>query len=102
MYHVVVNADLVGKNVIQINGGITKNVDVSVKKSNVCEKDYICNPATWSWKNGKYLASIMNNSAIMCVEIIQAAKTLPSNFTEKKQPVKHKTSIFYLHFYQLV
>ena len=46
MYHVIVNADLVGKNVIQINGGITKNVDVSVKKSNVCEKDYICNPAT--------------------------------------------------------
>ena len=32
MYHVIVNVDLVGKNVIPINGGITKNVDVSVKK----------------------------------------------------------------------
>ena len=27
-----VNVDLMGKNVIQINGGITINVDVSVKK----------------------------------------------------------------------
>ena len=44
----------------------------------------------------------MNNSAIMCAEIIEGEKTLPSNFNEKKQPVKHKTSIFYLHFYQLV
>ena len=30
-----------GKNIIQINGGKTTNVDLSVKKVNVCEKDYI-------------------------------------------------------------
>ena len=31
--------DLMEKNVIQINDGITINVDVSVKKNHVCEKD---------------------------------------------------------------
>ena len=40
------------------------------KKRHVCEKDYIWNPATCSCVNGKYLASIMGDSAIMCDEII--------------------------------
>ena len=31
IYHANVNVDLIGKNVIQINGGITINVIVSVK-----------------------------------------------------------------------
>ena len=31
MYHVKVNENLINKDVIQINGGITINVDVSVK-----------------------------------------------------------------------
>ena len=33
IYYVDVNIDLTGKNVIQINGGIAINVDVSVKIS---------------------------------------------------------------------
>ena len=63
MYHLNknVNVDLMGKNVIQINGGITINVDVSVKKHHVCEKDYIWNPSTCSCENGKYLASIIDS-----------------------------------------
>ena len=39
---------------------ITINVDVSVKKY-ICEKDHIWSPATCSYKNGKYLASIIDN-----------------------------------------
>ena len=31
MYHVNVNANLMEENVIQINGGITINIDVTVK-----------------------------------------------------------------------
>ena len=31
MFHVNVNVNLIGKNVIQINGGISKYIDVSVK-----------------------------------------------------------------------
>ena len=54
--HVNVNVDLMEKNVIQINGGIMINVDVSVKKNHACEKDYVWNPATCICENGKYLA----------------------------------------------
>ena len=63
MYHLNknVNVDLMGKNVIQINGGITINVDVSVRKHHVCEKDYIWNPSTCSCENRKYLASIIDS-----------------------------------------
>ena len=45
----------------------------------------------------------MNDSAIMCDEsYIKKAKTTPTNIIEKKQPLKLKSSIFYLHFYQLL
>ena len=40
------------------------------EKRHVCEKDYIWNPATCSFENGKYLESIMDNSAIMCDEVM--------------------------------
>ena len=45
------------KNVIQINGGITINVNVSVKNVMYVKKDYIWNPSTCNCKNGKYFAS---------------------------------------------
>ena len=63
----------------------------------VCEKDYIWNPATCGCENGKYLASIMDDSAITCDEIIESYDE-ETNFTEKKQPVKDKILMFYLHF----
>ena len=34
-----------------------------MKKKYVCEKDYVWSPATCNCENGKYLASIMNDSA---------------------------------------
>ena len=57
-----------------------------VQKHHICEKDYIWNPATCSCKNIKYLASIIDNSVIMCDEIIEETKTVPTNFNEKKSP----------------
>ena len=36
------------------------------KKHYICKKDYTWNPATCNYENGKYLASIMDDSAIMC------------------------------------
>ena len=39
------------------------------KKRNVCKKDYIWNPVTCNWENGKYLVGIMDDSPIMCDEI---------------------------------
>ena len=77
---------------------------VSIK--NVCEKYYIWSPASCSCQSGKYLASIIDDSAITCDEIMDVeAKskdeetTFPTNFNEKKLAVKHKISIFWLHFY---
>ena len=53
------------------------------KKRHVCEKDYVWNPGTCNCENGKYLASIMDDSAIMCDEIIESYKE-EANFNEKK------------------
>ena len=36
------------------------------KKPHVFEKDYISNPGTCSCENWKYLASVMDDSAITC------------------------------------
>ena len=58
------------KNVIQINSGTMINVDVSVINILYVKKNYIFNPATCSCENGKYLKSIMDDSAITCDEII--------------------------------
>ena len=66
-----VNVDLMKENVVQMVGGIMINVDVSVK-INVCEKDYVCDPSTCNCKNGKYIPSIVDYSAIMCDEIIES------------------------------
>ena len=42
------------------------------QKHHVCEKDYAWNPAMCNCKNGKYSASIMNNSTMTCDEIIES------------------------------
>ena len=42
------------------------------KKRHVREKYYIWNRATCNYENGKYLAGIMDGSAIMCDEIIES------------------------------
>ena len=58
------------------------------KKHNICEKDYISNPVKCSYKNGKYLANIMDDSVITCNEIIQSyneeTKTVPKILMKKR------------------
>ena len=75
------------QNVSHINGGITINVDMSVKKHHICEKYYACNPATCNSENGKYLASIMDDSVIMCDAVIgsydEEIKTIPTNLMKE-------------------
>ena len=53
------------------------------------EKDYLWHVATCSYKNGKYLASIIDDD-----EIIEETKTIPTGFNEKK--VTSKTQNFYI------
>ena len=71
------------------------NVDVNVKNwlmwKRLCLESNKC-----IFKNGKCLASMMNDSAITCDEIMNSynekVKTIPTNFNE----------IFYLPFYELL
>ena len=70
-----------------------------------CKKRCVChvwNPATCSCKNGKYLASIMDDSAIICDEVIKSydeeIKTIPTNFNEKNITCKTQSSYVLLTF----
>ena len=64
------------------------------KEHNACEKYYLWNPSTCTCENGEYLASIINDSVIICDEIIEITKSTstetvptkntPTNFNEKK------------------
>ena len=73
------------ENVIQIKSGIMINVDASAKSIIYVKKDYIWNPATCSCENGKYFTSIVDNSVIMCNDIIDAEerKTIPKILSKK-------------------
>ena len=75
--------NLMKQNVIQINGGIMINLDVSVKKIMYVKKiifgileKYIC-------ENGKYLAGIMDDSMIICDEVVKSCDE-KINFNKKK------------------
>ena len=63
-----------------------------------CEKDYVWNPALCSCENGKYLASIIDDSMVTCQEVMKSyeeeIKTIPTNFNENK--VTCKTQRFYI------
>ena len=54
------------ENVISINTGITKKCDC---KKHIREIDYTWNPSACSCKNGRHLASIIDDSVITCDEI---------------------------------
>ena len=58
------------ENEIQINDGIVINAYVGVK--NVMYMKKIWNPALCNCEYGKYLASIMDDSAIICDEVRDA------------------------------
>ena len=47
------------------------------------KKDYIWNPATFSYENGKYFGCIIDDLETTYDEIIEEAKTIPTNFNEK-------------------
>ena len=95
MYHPSLNVNLMEENVIQINGGITVNVDVSIKNVMSMEKVIFR-----KIENGKYLANIMYESVITCNEVIesfdQKAKTISTNFNEKR------ATCVILNFYILI
>ena len=80
------------KIVIQINGGMMVNVEMSVKKMSVCDhvckKDHLWNPAICNCENRKYLASIMDDSVIMWDEVIESYEN-----TRRKQILMKDSSL---------
>ena len=67
------------------------------KTTHVCKKYYIQNPTSCSCKNGKYLASIMDDSLIMYDEIIDAESKSydkETNFNENSSLQKRKFLYF--------
>ena len=68
------------------------------KEHHLFEGDYTWNPAAYSCKNGKYLASIIDDSVIACDEIIEVTKGIPTSFNEKKMACKTKNVYILLAF----
>ena len=68
------------------------------KKHYICEIDYVWGPATCNCENGKYLASIMDDSVIIGDEVIKSydkeVKTISKNYNENR--VTCKTQSFYI------
>ena len=72
------------------------------KEHHLCEKFCIWNVTTCHWENGKYLANIIEDSAIKCDEVIETTKKkIQQTLIEKSRHVKQRNSIFHLSFYQL-
>ena len=82
-------------NATQIKNGITINVGASVKirKNIMCvKKNYIWNPGTCCYENGKYVISIIDDSESSCDEIIKETKTVPTETVTAKST----SVIFYI------
>ena len=80
MYDGNVNVNSIVENVIQMKIGIMINVSASGK----LQKGYIWNPAKWSCKNVKYLASNIDDSVTACNKVIEEIKSAQTSFTEKR------------------
>ena len=81
------------ENVIQINGEIIINVNVSVKNL-MYVKRIMLRFMPGICENGKYLANIMDNSAIMCDEVTESYNE-ETNFNEKKANCKMQNFYFF-------
>ena len=90
------------ENVIQINGGLMINVDVSIKNIIYVKKIMFGILLHAAVKIKKYLASIMDDSVIICDEVIDSyyekIKTIPTNFNEKNITCKRQNFYILLAF----
>ena len=66
-------------------------------KINVCEKEYFFHPSKCNCENGKYLANIMNDSAIICDEVTESHEG-EINLNEKKAICKTRSLYILLAF----
>ena len=87
-------------------GGNKDKCRCECKKRHACEKDYVLNPTTRYCENGKYLASVMDDSTITCDEIIESydeeTKTILTNITEKKATCKAQNTCIFSNCYRII
>ena len=74
----------------------------NLKEQNACEKDYIWNLATCGCESCEYLAGFIDDSVIICDEIIKETKTIATIYNEKNITCNTQKNMFYLPFYWLL
>ena len=67
------------------------------KRCHVCENHYVWNPDIYNCENGTYLASIMDDSTIICDEIIESYEE-ETNFNGRKAACKTQNFCILLIF----
>ena len=76
------------------------------RKRHLWKNDYSWNPATCSCENGKYLAIFMDDSAIMCDDVLESyakeTKTIPTNFNEKRATCKTYFACIFINHYSII
>ena len=65
-----------------------------MKEHHVCKKSYFWNPDSCCCKNSKYSASVTDDFAIMCDEIIEETKTFPTKTAPTKQSQQNRSNKF--------
>ena len=107
----IVNANSIVQNVIQIKNGITKTWQCECKKIHKCKRDYSWHSSTCICENGKYLKSIADTSEIACDEIIAVIDTVSTKMTNTAsnvsiifdyQKIRYKIDCYILHTVLLV
>ena len=66
----------------------------SPKEHHVCEKAYILNPSTCSCENSKYVGNIIDESVVICDEIINTTKTVSTKITSAEAVLTKCTSTY--------
>ena len=105
IYHV--NVNLMKQNVSQVSQWWNNSkCRCECEKIHVCDKEYLWNPSTCICENGKYFASIMDDLAIICGDVINSyneeIKTIPANFSETNITCKTRFLYFtylYINFH---
>ena len=62
-------------------------------------KRLICNPATCSFENGKYLASVIEDSVITSDKILEETETVATNFNLKIAICETKKNLYFSCFF---
>ena len=93
-----VNVDLMEKKCNSDQWWNNDRSQYECKKLHVCKKDFKWNSYTYNCKNGKYLASIIDDSSITCDKIIELyneeTRFIQTNFIETNTTCK--TQNFYI------